>query len=132
MKGSTSNWMQDIVFKVNVNCPNCNMQLIKWIWYNTLPDLLILEYSGCNIITNHEISINVHQKQKVLHLKGVVYYGGYHFTSRFISESGITWYHNGMTTGRLFNKDKDIKSMSDVDIRKCDNRFLVFAVYAQK
>src|SRR5271170_4349819 len=89
-----------------------------------------LEYSGSNIVTNHEISISVNEKQKVLHLKGVVYYGGYHFTSRFISENGMTWYHDGMTTGGIMNKEKNIKSLSDVDMRKCDNKDLVFAVYA--
>ncbi len=33
-------------------------------------------------------------------LKGIIYFGGAHFTSRVINQSGELWYHDGIATGR--------------------------------
>jgi hypothetical protein len=32
-------------------------------------------------------------------LKGILYYGAEHFTSRVVTENDMTWYHDGMDTG---------------------------------
>ena len=46
-----------------------------------------------------------------------MYYSkGYHFASRFISESETTWYHNEIITDRILYKNKNIELISDVDI----------------
>ena len=132
INNSTSNWMQQIGVRFRNQCPNCNLQLMEQIQYNALPDLLVLDYSASNIITSHEICVKVNDELKTLHLKGIVYYGGYHFASRFISESGTAWYHDGITTGGILHKDKDIKSISDVDMRRCNGKDLTLAIYAQK
>jgi len=129
---STSNCMQQIGVRVRNKCPNCNLQLMQQIQYTTLPNLLVLEYSTSNIVTSHEIWVKVNDELKALHLRGIVYYGGYHFTSRFISECGTAWYHDGITTGGVLHRDRDIKSILDVDMRRCAGKDLIFAIYAPK
>jgi len=32
-------------------------------------------------------------------LRGVIYYGGYHYTCRWIAQNKKTWWHDRMTTG---------------------------------
>ena len=37
---------------------------------------------------------------KTLYLRGVVYYGNHHYTSRIIDIDRNVWFNDGMTTGR--------------------------------
>ncbi|KAF8326169.1 hypothetical protein F5887DRAFT_882089 [Amanita rubescens] len=32
-------------------------------------------------------------------LRGIIYFSNYHFTSRIVYENGMTWFHDGITTG---------------------------------
>jgi hypothetical protein len=128
---STAKWIQTLAHVARDECSQCNVQMIRTIHYTSTPNLLVLEYPTYDIITSHTITIDVNKKPITLYLKGVVYAGGYHFTSRFISESGTMWYHDGMTFGRMCEKNGDIDLISDIDIRRCENKDLVLAVYAQ-
>ncbi|KAF8220307.1 hypothetical protein L208DRAFT_1334596, partial [Tricholoma matsutake] len=38
-------------------------------------------------------------------LRGVMYHLEDHFTSRFITESGSVWYHDGMSTGQKMENE---------------------------
>src|SRR5204862_281163 len=69
---------------------------------------------------------------KTLDLRGIVYHGQYHFTSRIISSQKQVWYHDGMTTGKSCSYDGMLNDMTDNDLRKCRQRYLSLAVYAQK
>ena len=129
---STLNCMQEITVRVRNKCPSCNLQIQEQIQYNTLPNLLVLEYSASDIITSHEILVKVNDELKTLHLKGVVYYGGYHFAYRLISESGTAWYHDGITTGGILYEDKKIESISDMDMRRYNGKDQALEIYAAK
>ena len=129
---STLNCMQEIAVRVRNKCPHCNLQIMEQIQYSTLPNLLVLEYSASDIITSHEILVKVNDEVKTLYLKGVVYYGGYHFASRFISESGTAWYHDGITTGGILYEDKKIELISDTDMRRYNGKDQAFAIYAPR
>jgi hypothetical protein len=129
---STSKWVNKLQQNNDAECPNCNGQLFQRFCYKKTPNLLILDYPFCDIETSHMIAYKANGKTEFMDLKGVVYYGAYHFTSRFISDSGIIWYHDGMTTGSVFEKNITLKSTSDIDIKKCNNRGLTLAVYASR
>jgi hypothetical protein len=79
---------------------------------------------------DHHIKID-NDPSNNLHLKGIVYHGEFHFTSRIISEDNIAWYNDGRTTGKNCIDDGHLKSISK-EINTCRNRNIVFAVYAQK
>ncbi|KAJ7086964.1 hypothetical protein C8R44DRAFT_539248, partial [Mycena epipterygia] len=36
-----------------------------------------------------------------LRLRGIIYHGRAHFTSRFIDATGMVWFNDGITTGRI-------------------------------
>ena len=67
-----------------------------------------------------------------INLRGIVYHGGYHFTSQIVSFEQQIWYHDGISTGTRCLKDGILKSQSDDKLRMCRGRDLVLAVYAQK
>ena len=50
-----------------------------------------------NIQTSHSLEFMTDEGEiKILNLRGIVYHGGYHFTSRIISSDQQIWYHNGI------------------------------------
>ena len=69
---------------------------------------------------------------KILDLRGIVYHGGYHFTSRIVTSDQQIWYHDGINTGKICLRDGLLKSQSKDRLRVCRGRDLVLAVYAQK
>jgi hypothetical protein len=67
-----------------------------------------------------------------LHLKGLVYHSGYHFTCRIIDESGNIWFHDGMTTGRIPIKEGTFGTVSQPNLKLCRNKQLCFIIYGHK
>jgi len=47
-------------------------------------------------------------------LKGIIYHGQYHFTSRLIDNAGGIWYHDGMTSGRECVYEGKWKDIQDI------------------
>ena len=45
---------------------------------------------------NETIMVITNGGVKKYKLKGVVYYEGDHFTSRYIGKCGVVWYHDGL------------------------------------
>ncbi|KAJ7831954.1 hypothetical protein B0H14DRAFT_2162560, partial [Mycena olivaceomarginata] len=44
-------------------------------------------------------------------LRGIIYAGENHFTSRIIKENGAIWYHDGIATGRKCQYDGQLHSL---------------------
>jgi DNA-directed RNA polymerase subunit M/transcription elongation factor TFIIS len=128
---STSGWISDLQTSTKRTCPDCLSVMIKKINYMELPKLLVFEYPNSNINTSHEIRVEVNNQTAVLHLRGIVYHGENHFTSRVISPEGKIWYHDGITTGSTCDSDIDLKNTTDANLETCQRKKLVFPVYAQ-
>jgi len=129
---STSEWLSTTNIPMNAECPNCSSALTNPTSYNQVPQILICEYPQTNIKTSHKITFVTGDKQTVLYLRGIVYHGDYHFTSRIISSDGDIWFNDGMTTGRSCDDDGHLNHTSNSRLKTCRGKDLVLAVYAQK
>jgi hypothetical protein len=67
----------------------------------------------------------------ILHLRGLVYHGYYHFTCQIVDQSGNIWYHDGMSTGRTSTKEGKFGTVSQPNLKMCRNRKLCLMIYAQ-
>jgi hypothetical protein len=85
---STQHCISQLMIPQNQRCNECFTRLQNCLSYNEPPKLLILEYPHTNIKTNHNIKIKINNHITLLHLKGIVYHGENHFTSRIISRDG--------------------------------------------
>ncbi|KAI0037705.1 hypothetical protein FA95DRAFT_1506651 [Auriscalpium vulgare] len=47
-------------------------------------------------------------------LKGIIYFGHAHFTARIIGDSAETWFHDGITTGRVCISEEKFNTISDI------------------
>jgi hypothetical protein len=90
----------------------------------------VLEYGQADMRTSHRLKVKIDEDDVELHLRGIVYHGSFHFTSRFISEKDDVWYHDGRRIGSTCIYDGDLTCAQDSDLRRCRKRDLVLAVYA--
>ncbi|KAF9464023.1 hypothetical protein BDZ94DRAFT_1162809 [Collybia nuda] len=61
------------------------------------------------------IKIPFEDKVYTLNLRGIIYGGNYHFTSRIISPNGTIWFHDGITTKSACKNQGSIKHLSSLD-----------------
>jgi hypothetical protein len=127
---STMNWMETLSQQTHRRCSKCQSDMQQILFYNQVPPVLILEYPFMDIETSHTLQFETDKGIKSLRLKGIVYYGQYHFTSRIISTDNKVWFHDGMTTGESCSYDGMLDKLSDADVRKCRDKTLVLAIYA--
>ena len=132
-KHSTNDWINNLSQTTHKRCPNCNHKMKQVIFYNEVPNIVILEYPMKNIQTSHCLEFLTEEGEQLkLTLRGIVYHGGYHFTSRFISSDQHIWYHDGIHTGNMCIRDGMLGNLSNDKLRLCRDRNLVLALYAQK
>ena len=91
---------------------------------------MIFEYPDKDIRTSHKIHFETDEGHVALHLRGIVYLGGRHFTSRVIDPDGTVWYHDGQM-GYACQMEGHLEQMNSPSLKECKGRKLVLAVYAQ-
>ncbi|KDR64980.1 hypothetical protein GALMADRAFT_82448, partial [Galerina marginata CBS 339.88] len=63
-----------------------------------------------------------------LSLKGIIYSGSNHFTSRFIVNNEI-WYHDGIATGAKCIKEGQLEDFEGDLLFKCKKKEAVVVIY---
>ncbi|KDR64842.1 hypothetical protein GALMADRAFT_82610, partial [Galerina marginata CBS 339.88] len=127
---STQKWISTLDQPCVEKCPECSEIFTHQIDYTEAPKILVLEYPLTNIKSSHQIKIKVGNEVTCLQLKGIVYHGQNHFTSRFIDSDRTIWYNDGIETGKNFIEDGHLSTIADKDLRNCKDQNLVLAVYA--
>ncbi|KAJ7764347.1 hypothetical protein B0H16DRAFT_1310894 [Mycena metata] len=100
-----STWLTDHLRRGYARCPRCALngdhnRLSVAYNVTTTPDLLVLALDRPGLEFSSTITLDVNGTMRVLKLRGIIYGGDHHFTSRYISLSGSVWFHDGITTGR--------------------------------
>ena len=127
---STQKWLDSLEIPCRDKCNECFSKLTHQIDYKEKPDLLLLEYPHTNIKSSHKIKLKVNDEYKVLSLRGIIYHGGNHFSSRIISSDGTIWYNDGIETGKNSIEDGHLSTISYEDLKFCKGKNLVLVVYA--
>ena len=61
-------------------------------------------------------------KFTVLPLRGIIYSGGFHFTSHIITSGQEVWYHDGMVTRRSCIKKGHLTDFTEDSLKTCVER----------
>jgi PIF1-like helicase len=99
-------------------CPCCGSASVMRRWYYESPGMVFMHVSADALLDiSPMINIRTIGNNLELRLKGIIYFGGDHFTSRIISSTNRVWYHDGITTGASV---EDEGQLSDgVDLTRC-------------
>ena len=103
-------------------CSNCNSPLSTKIKSSETHKIYAVDVTDRNVTLSRTVKIQGLVRATTLHLKGLVYHGGYHFTCQIIDESGNIWFHDGITTGRTLTKEGKFGSVSQPNLKVCRNK----------
>jgi hypothetical protein len=90
-------------------CGNCDALLETKIHFTETYKIYTVDVTDRNVTLSRTVKIQGSVHATTLHLKSLVYHGGYHFTCQIVDESGNIWFHDGMTTERISIKDGKFK-----------------------
>ncbi|KAJ7940090.1 hypothetical protein B0H13DRAFT_1850283 [Mycena leptocephala] len=95
-----ANWLASRrMYKANKACSTCENGLVVTSMLERFPPCFYLSLSDKNIVIDHAVTLNVGDSKVRYVLRGVIYSGNLHFTSRIIKPNGSVWYHDGIETG---------------------------------
>src|SRR5882757_7066118 len=86
---------QTLVCESDASCPECLMPLKQVTSYYNVPNILLFSVGGQKISVSKHIKIRTVSGSKMYQLKGLVYHGAFHFTSRMVTSDGSVWFHDG-------------------------------------
>ncbi|KAJ7238410.1 hypothetical protein C8J57DRAFT_1086911 [Mycena rebaudengoi] len=96
-----------------------------------VPQLLCLHIINKRIELDPTLRFNCQGQESVLQLRGIVYLGELHFTSRIVTSGGSIWYHNGITTRGSAVYEGEMSTLTSLSaLYSCRGREAVLAVYA--
>jgi hypothetical protein len=116
----------------NLTCVQCNAPLETSIHFNEPHKIYAFDMTSGHARLSHTVKIQGNARSTVLHLRGLIYLGGFHYTCRIIDHSGNIWFHDGMTTGNKCNAEGKMGSISQPNLYVCGNKNLCLAIYAKK
>lgn len=128
-KTSMQEWANDLRESTRHRCATCgtHLYMVKNMHY-PLP-MLAFSFPDSNVTIDETFSIQCNEAAVTYILRGIIYYGNYHFTSRIINDQGITWYHDGIRTASHTIQEGHISSLLDLQSKR--KRKAVAALYTK-
>jgi hypothetical protein len=111
----------------STKCPECSgIMEINTIFKKAPPIIVIYApYAKFKIVKKIKFQSN----KSTMNLKGVVYYGQNHYTSRIIDTSGNIWFHDGMNTRNQSELQDTMKNVKSSFWNKCKNQKVALLIY---
>jgi hypothetical protein len=128
---STCHWLGSLKHETHGRCPQCFSAMMQPISFKTAPSVLVFEINTRNIKVSKTLKFEQEGEMVVLDVRGLIYHGDFHFTSRIIGTDGIVWYHDGMTTGSNCENDGYFDKFSSNNLLNCRGKKLILVVYAR-
>ncbi|KAJ7128334.1 hypothetical protein C8R44DRAFT_615622 [Mycena epipterygia] len=97
---SISHWLKDQMIQKTKHKCICGNGMLKMVRVDTAPPLVYVTLSDTTILIDAAINLTIGETRQRYALRGVIYGGRNHFTSRIVKPNGILWYHDGIETGK--------------------------------
>jgi hypothetical protein len=131
MPKSTCKWLASLEHETHEKCPHCLSAMMQPISFKSTPSVLVFEINSRNIKVSKTLKFEQEGETVVLDIRGLIYLGGFHFTSRIIGIDGMMWYHDGITTRSSCENEGDFNKFSSKNLLKCRGKNLILVVYAR-
>ena len=100
--------------------------MVQPISFKSTPSVLVFEINSRNIKVSKTLKFEQDGETVVLDVRGLIYHGDFHFTSRIIGTDGMVWFHDGLVTGNSMVYDGLIDSL---DLSVCRSKGATLALY---
>jgi hypothetical protein len=121
---STCNWLGSLEHGTHEICPQCFSAMMQPVSFKTVPSVLVFEINTRNINVSKTLRFEQEGKTVILNVRGLIYHGDFHFTSRIIGT-------NGMITGSNCKNDGDFNKFSSNMLLNCRGKKLILVMYAR-
>ena len=111
-------------------CIQCDGEMNRIMRFDIIPKILVFSVADSSIRVSKKISMLEGDSMKIFNLKGIVYFGDFHYTARVFTKRDV-WFHNGMVTGRRCKYEKKLSEFTDVELSTCEGKVLSLVFYAQ-
>ena len=132
---SVQSWLANFKENIERRCNTCMGRLYREFKLIYAPPLIVLDFSGLEFIQSQQMVINtsfnvtIDDNEYTYKLRGIIYYGDFHFTSRIIYENGMTWFHDGMITMDRLIYEGVIENISNIGV--CRGKHASVAFYTK-
>ena len=131
MPKSICKWLGSLEHETHEKCPHFFSAMIQPISFISIPSVLVFEINSRNIKVSKTLKFEQEGETIVLDIRGLIYHGDFHFTSRIIGADRIVWYHDDITTGSSCENEGDFDKFSSKRLLKCKGKNLILVVYAR-
>ncbi|KAJ6467367.1 hypothetical protein C8R45DRAFT_838606 [Mycena sanguinolenta] len=106
---SLAHWVgSQWIVRGDSKCTACGGNTVDRTSFRTAPPLLFIHLPINRMIINRTLSVRMGETSTNYMLRGVVYLGSNHFTSRIVRANGECWYHDGQRTGSHLESDGNL------------------------
>jgi hypothetical protein len=118
----TCHWLGSFEHETHERCSQCFSAMMQPISFKTIPSFLVFEINSRNIKVSKTLIFEQEGETVVPDVRGLIYYGNFHFTSCIIGTDGIVWYHGGMTTESSCENEGDFHGFSSKKLLRCKRK----------
>ena len=115
-----------------LKCTYCNGKIHQIIYFHRPLPLLMLAINHAKIEICKSMILNVSDNPANYILKGVVYLGEFHFTSRIITSDNVVWFHDGITTANVCVKEDMLKTFNKSNLTFCNEKQAELLLYTKE
>ena len=128
---SVRSWLANWKVPSNYFCEMCHdwMPIVMKICRH-LP-MIALDFSNKKPRIDFTFEICIDNVIGVYILRGVIYFGEAHYTSRILNEDGNVWFHDGIATGNSVIYEGNLGD-SNIVLEKCRGKMAYGAIYSKK
>ena len=131
--GSTADFFRhSIAHGISRKCEKCDGMMEKVTHFHKSPTILLCALNNAELTLSRRLTLNVGHRQKTYYLRGIIYFGNFHFTSRIVMGNGNVWFHDGIATGGRTQRHGRLAYLSDLDLMICDGKKAAILVYSVK
>jgi hypothetical protein len=131
--GTTTTYFNKILLDPQLNrCTLCNGKINKITQFHRIPPLLIMTMNNAKLDISKKMKLHVSTISANYELKGIVYLGEFHFTSRIITSDYKVWFHDGRVTARTCYEEGLLSDFNKTDLLTCDGKRAMLVVYTEK
>ncbi|KAF8702360.1 hypothetical protein AX14_014404 [Amanita brunnescens Koide BX004] len=127
---STADWMHTMKEETRQTCDTCSERLFMQHKFAFPLPFIALDFSGMTMSLDDTLYLSINQSNVTYKLRGIVYFGVAHFTSRIIYENGMVWFHDSVETGRNVIYEGMLQTMH-AQLNNNRGKDATMAIYAQ-
>ncbi|KAJ7138718.1 hypothetical protein C8R43DRAFT_893142 [Mycena crocata] len=96
-----------------------------------VPPVMLFDINHSRLLFNEVLSLECTLGLVNLRLRGIIYAGQAHFTSRVVDSDGHIWFHDGIGTRGRCVLEGNLRAVEPMSLHKCGEKKAVAVVYAR-